>query len=327
MSEPIDSPAASIDWSTITEQIECPLCLYNLRGLSQPRCPECGYQFDWAELLDPQRRRHRYLFEHHPAHNLWSFLRTLIGGLRTRKFWTDLKPTHTIWMRRLIIYWLICSSFLVLAPIVASLELAVNVARGNARQRAMMPPAMGGYYTAGTRQRWLDANFPIPPSSGYFRQVWTILPASYLVESAGLNVALILAWPWLTFASLMIFQASMKKAMVQRVHVLRCVLYSADASVWYVLLTILGMSLAIVLVTLRPGPGLYGSWPVGIWFVWALWLLRLDRLWIAYRRYLRFDHPFWVALASQIVVILGGAALFFWGGRVIRLMIYGVWRL
>ena len=45
MSDTTSSPAIAIDWSTITENIECPLCLYNLRGLTEPRCPECGYQF------------------------------------------------------------------------------------------------------------------------------------------------------------------------------------------------------------------------------------------------------------------------------------------
>jgi len=26
---------------------KCPRCQYALRGLSQPRCPECGFEFDW----------------------------------------------------------------------------------------------------------------------------------------------------------------------------------------------------------------------------------------------------------------------------------------
>ena len=66
MSDTTSSPAIAIDWSTITENIECPLCLYNLRGLTEPRCPECGHQFRWRTLLDESGWRHRYLFEHHP---------------------------------------------------------------------------------------------------------------------------------------------------------------------------------------------------------------------------------------------------------------------
>ena len=78
------------DWSTVADEIHCPLCEYNLRGLSEPRCPECGYQFEWPELLDITRRAHPYLFEHHPERNIWSFFRTLFGGQRPSVFWRSL---------------------------------------------------------------------------------------------------------------------------------------------------------------------------------------------------------------------------------------------
>src|ERR1051325_5439857 len=111
---PSESPTTTIDWSTITTTVECPVCLYNLRGLNEPRCPECGFAFEWPELLDPQHQRHPYLFEHHPERNFWSFRRTLIGGLRSRNFWMMLKPTHTVNVRRLLIYWILCTCLLLL---------------------------------------------------------------------------------------------------------------------------------------------------------------------------------------------------------------------
>ena len=49
-----------------TDDALCPLCQYNLRGLQEPRCPECGYRFTWEEVLDPSRRLHPYLYEHRP---------------------------------------------------------------------------------------------------------------------------------------------------------------------------------------------------------------------------------------------------------------------
>ena len=67
----------------------CPLCGYDLRGLEtapDPRCPECGRRFEWADFTDPARRRHPYLFEHHPERPAWSFARTLLGGLRPGRF-------------------------------------------------------------------------------------------------------------------------------------------------------------------------------------------------------------------------------------------------
>ena len=83
-----DSTAAapSPDWEQFTRDVNCPLCLYNLRGLIEPVCPECGYRFAWAALLDEDARLHPYLFEHHPERDVSSFRDTLLGGLRPGKF-------------------------------------------------------------------------------------------------------------------------------------------------------------------------------------------------------------------------------------------------
>ena len=69
------------------EPLLCPMCDYDLRGQPAPppdvapRCPECGYPYDFEELRDPTRRQHPYLFEHHPRRNIRSFIATLIGVL------------------------------------------------------------------------------------------------------------------------------------------------------------------------------------------------------------------------------------------------------
>jgi hypothetical protein len=68
------------DWSVITDTIRCPLCDYDLRGLSEPLCPECGYRFAWDELLDAQLRSHRFLFEHARRRFRISFLKTNLAG-------------------------------------------------------------------------------------------------------------------------------------------------------------------------------------------------------------------------------------------------------
>jgi hypothetical protein len=84
------------------------LCEYDLRGLTEPRCPECGYRFEWDELRDPRRRFHPYLFEHHPNRNAWSFFHTLVGGLAPRRFWSTLYPTQPSRPHRLVAYWVLC---------------------------------------------------------------------------------------------------------------------------------------------------------------------------------------------------------------------------
>jgi len=44
----------------LQHDLPCPRCRYNLRGLTLPRCPECGFEFRWEDiprLLDEIRRR------------------------------------------------------------------------------------------------------------------------------------------------------------------------------------------------------------------------------------------------------------------------------
>src|SRR4051812_10360519 len=88
------------------EGLRCPLCGYDLRGLTEARCPECGYGFAWEELRDPTRRLHAYLFEHHAERNVWSFGRTVVGGLLPGRFWGRVFPTQPSNIRRLVLYWL-----------------------------------------------------------------------------------------------------------------------------------------------------------------------------------------------------------------------------
>src|SRR5688500_14282446 len=95
---PVDTPEAR-------DELDCPLCGYSLRGLSaavpeSPRCPECGYRFQWPELLAARQYLHPYLFEQHPERNVRSFLRTLFGGLRPRRFWASLHAAHAVRPRR-----------------------------------------------------------------------------------------------------------------------------------------------------------------------------------------------------------------------------------
>jgi len=45
------TPAQPSDPTTIDADLFCPQCGYNLRGLTVDRCPECGKQFDLANLM------------------------------------------------------------------------------------------------------------------------------------------------------------------------------------------------------------------------------------------------------------------------------------
>ncbi len=58
--------------SVADEELACPLCDYSLRGLIDPRCPECGYgAFDWDVLGASAGGTHPYLYEHGALESRW----------------------------------------------------------------------------------------------------------------------------------------------------------------------------------------------------------------------------------------------------------------
>ena len=180
----------------------CPLCDYDLRGLTEPRCPECGYRFTWEELRDPRRRLHPYLFEHHPERNASSFFQTLIGGLGPAEFWSTLYPTQPSRPARLLGYWLIAAAPLAL---ITAAHAWRSVETATSRVFLFGTPPRGPVEVA----RWV---------------------MNEDVESGGPEVLalMLLAWPWLTLAALLVFRISMRRARLKATHVLRCVLYAGD---------------------------------------------------------------------------------------------------
>ena len=255
------------------EQLVCPLCDYDLRGLIDPRCPECGYTFEWADLRDPARRRHRYLFEHHPQRNVRSFLRTMIGGLRPSKFWSGLLPSQPSEPRRLRAYALVITISALLPTVALTLHML-----GRA----------WGLQTLGSR----------------------------LFTRILLTHAVMLLWPALTLAALMIFQWSLRRARLRPIHFARCVVYCADLILWGNLL-LFALIAAYVLRQILTGPvprgDPYHQYEVAASL--AAWLVLggfIYRLAIALRKYLRFDHAIATVLATQVIVALAVLIVVTW---------------
>jgi len=240
------------DWDSISRDILCPLCDYNLRGLSEPRCPECGYRFAWPHLLFPERWQHPFLFEHQPRRNTWSFVRTFSTSFFPRKFWSVLNASHPPRPSRLFLYWIGASVLVAIAVVLLVVELFLRA-----------------------RSTWaID------------RYVLTLIS----------TCAICLAWPFLTFATLMIFRASMRRAKVRSIHVARCVVYGCNAAVW------IGLLLTAFSLLLGEIDGFADFMTRTAIFCIAMAAVNLYHLGCAYRQYLKFDHPWAAVAATQIIV-------------------------
>jgi hypothetical protein len=277
------------------DDLLCPLCEYPLRGLVDPRCPECGHTFDWAELLDRESNRHPFLFESQPKRNVGSFFRTLVAGFRPKRFFTVLKPSQTINTRRLVIYWFLC---VMLLPI-----------SGGANQREMqnwrmisammssLPPSdpwkMQMMARFGSVANYVAYNKPTIGQS--FSNTLRYGRAAPVLLWA---VALLL-WPWLTFAALMIFRYSLRLARIRSIHVLRCAIYASDAATVVLLVSVL------IFPSEDRFVGPFSGALSGLIFTSFIFAIFVSwRLGNAYKHYLRFRHPLSTAIASQVIVFL-----------------------
>jgi hypothetical protein len=257
------------DWAVIDRDILCPLCDYNLRGLADPRCPECGHQFDWPTVLDPKLQTHPYLFEVHPERNVRSFLQTLVRNFHPGSLWKTLQPSQRSNTRRLIVYGVICS---IVAMLPAMLLVGWQMYLWSAR--APRTPSIG-YLLGSAMREWL--------TRGLF--------AACLISAL---------FPWLNFLSLRVFGQSMRRARVKPVHVLRCALYCGDLIVWNALI-----SLAAVGWYIATGPNVWNGERLAavLFFLGAiLFAFNSVRLRTAYRQYMKFPHVEATIAASQLMV-------------------------
>ena len=255
------------------QDVACPLCEYNLRGLTEPRCPECGYTFSWPELTDPTRRRHPFLFEHHGDRNFWAFGRTLYAGLRPGKFWRSLSPAQPSYPGRLAKY---AAAVLTLMAVTGPLAVVIYLATLFQMSQVYLP------WRAALDAAWVNVSASLFSIGGYY-----------------------VLWALSTFAALLVFRISMRRARIRPVHVVRCVVYSFDAGLWATLLVLaaalVGMPTMMLMGTRRPAMLVEGA-TVSVPYV--LFGVIFYRLTAAYKHYLRFDRPFLTILASQVIAWL-----------------------
>ena len=305
-------PADAPDWSAIPYDVLCPLCEYNLRGLIESRCPECGYRFDWPEVLNPNRQPHPYLFEHHPKHNLWSYRQTVNGAGRPKRFWTSLHPTQSSRPWRLLVYamiglWLLVAVGLCFACIPAIVDIQRMMTQSSLRPAPWS--TIGQMLASGlARRRFSSAVLLV-----------TLIPA---------------CWTLLSLGTLMILQFSLRRGKLRNIHLVRSAIYAADPGAWARVLILLWMVLVLLLMIDTPivlvdylTKWVGRDWGImqalGLCAVWTTWRLRQ-----ACRYYLRFTWPTATAVLTQTVVLLTILLmLLLWDHRLVLNMMgaYGLW--
>jgi hypothetical protein len=281
------------DWDSLTSEMHCPLCDYNLRGLQQPRCPECGFVFTWAELKRGQDETHPYLFEHHPKRNIWSFWRTYWRDCFPQTFWIDLSPAQPVRTRRLVSYWLM-ASMVTLTAVIITLGYAVWDGYQFQTNTSVAPPGLRPIFSAPTSGPIFLMHAPTPTIPSLWDKLgnaWLDAFDQCLNHSVFVAASTVLLWPWLTMLALLVFGESMRKARINKQHVLRVIVYGTD----------FGFVMLIPILF-----GFQARFSSGYPFVIALLCggFTLYRVTIAYKDYLRFHMPFATVLASQIIVML-----------------------
>ncbi len=322
----------------------CPLCGYNLRGLPEARCPECGGKFEWPDLLDPTRKLHPYLFEHHPERNTGSFVCTFIGGLFPRRFWRTIHPTQPSRPKRVVLYWIVCVLVFLIVPstryVLSAIDIRHNMLdRRNAYlayykspKAGVAPKELRGATVASREEldllvqnyqsvdRFIEMATPQPTLRVLFDR--TSIPFLEFIDNTALargnrlmtfSVSLSLAlliWPWPAMLLLMLLRTTMRQASIRPTHLMRVCLYNADVILWLALVST-GPMLVTQLYRLSQSrqsmPLVYTYIYLYQFLIYAPFLIGMIltyRFAMAIRHYLRFRHAFGVAISVQVIFAL-----------------------
>jgi len=258
------------DWTASSDEIECPMCDYNLRGLTEPRCPECGYAFAWTDLTDPTRRRHPYLFELQNRRRVRAYFKTVTRDFEPNRFWKSVHAIQPVRGFLLAVY--ACIGILITLLPTLALPWIELPGRFGAWNRATAPWYENVEYFLYHQQRLI----------AYFSIVMAIYPA-------------------LTALSLLVFQQSMRRAHVRSGHAMRCAIYSSDAIFWYGLWQIGMILLASMFWQIAAVQNIAPALLIGIVGTIVLTTLRLRS---AYAYYMKFPHALAIALLTQTIVLL-----------------------
>ncbi len=302
-STPLDAPPA-------TGALRCPICDYNLHGLPEPRCPECGFKFQWSDLQNEQSG-FAYFFETARSSPVRAFVRTLLYSAVPTRFWRTIRPTLRPRPKRLVIYALIAMLLGLLPAMIIGGAPLYSYAQWSLGRRAFLLDNYAHPKDADSEAYAIQLAKPFGSVEQYVDWAYPGLSSFQFWKHGLVNViggmflpAIVVGWPLLTFLSLMIFRVSLLNARVSPAQVLRCVVYSGDVAVW--LLPLLLVVIPSFAVVGTENVAWSGYLPI------VLLMLLAARIVIAYQLYLRIRRGLAMVICSQVMAALVFCKLALW---------------
>lgn len=264
------------------EQLTCMSCGYHLYGLKDQRCPECGVTFTWDEALASYHRQRKPLFEYQwrtkPVRSLFY---TWWMAMRPKKLWNavEIHDPVRVWP---LVWFALIASFLI--------AIAVWVAFARRTYQVISDQYPGSWERQIGGISFLDF---LSSNLWQFVSFWLIV----------VIVAYLLMWMASVMVGLLVFQQSMFRLRIRFSHIVRVAAF-ASIPFWF------GMALiGSLIAVLDPPvwyPGIVQRRPVGfeIPILIISLLYSLLSISLAYRDYLRMDHPWAVGISASAIALL-----------------------
>lgn len=295
--------------------VECPLCGYDQEGALaafrdaaawpvQGRCPECGLEWFWGDLLHPGKRLPEWFVESLRRAALPAAVRTWRRALRPRRFWQEMRVPWPVRRGRLVLF---AALALVLAYVVAA---AAGAWMGYMSWAGAQMVAAGGL------------GLGTPGLEFVLQVVWPVGSGGYYAREGPFGPSVVLALMWLVLmpAPFLLLRDTFMTVRVRRVHLLRIWAYSLAA--WPpVVLVCAALQVAVALIRRNltwgsPGSMQFMWWELTNIVARADWLVvLLTGVWVgwfwwqAIRVYLRLPHARAVVVMMLIASFLGALAI------------------
>ena len=267
------------------EQLTCASCGYHLYGLKEPRCPECGVTFTWNEALaDFYRRKPLFEFQWR-THPIRSLSRTGLLCLQPKKLWSSVKLHDPVSAFPLFMFGM-------LAVVGTSLIAGFNFVLLLGLWAYLRPPVPYLQMRGITLGEYFVEHF------------WILIHEmpSFLSMVCGY----LILWTVGLACGLFIFQQSMFRRKLRPVHIARIVIYGSTG-VWLGIWISTLVNYYVDRFSYIRGGGdissitlLTGCLALGF---------SIRSIALAYRDYLRVDHPWAVSLSANQIAVLFAAVV------------------